>query len=89
MLIQDPFLKKYPQMKKILKYEQQPKHAQHMPCIYSLFTHCPFDSNKYKHRYYRGANCMKRFCADLRNHATKIKNCEEKEMIPLTKKDEI
>ena len=31
---------------------------------------------------------MKRFCKDLREHATKIINCEKKDMIPLTKKEE-
>ena len=31
---------------------------------------------------------MKNFCLDLREHATKIINYGEKEMIPLTKKEE-
>ena len=31
---------------------------------------------------------MKNFCLDLRKHATKIIDCEKKEMIPLTKKEE-
>ena len=31
---------------------------------------------------------MKKFCKDLREHATKIINYEKKEMIPLTNKDE-
>ena len=31
---------------------------------------------------------MEKFCKDLREHATKIINCEEKDMIPLTKKEE-
>ena len=31
---------------------------------------------------------MKKFCKDLREHATKIINYEKKEMIPLTKKEE-
>ena len=30
---------------------------------------------------------MKEFCKDLKKHATKIINCEEKEMIPLTYKE--
>ena len=29
---------------------------------------------------------MKEFCRDLRKHATKIINCNKKEVIPLTKK---
>ena len=28
---------------------------------------------------------MKNFCLDLKEHATKIINCEKKDMIPLTK----
>ena len=31
---------------------------------------------------------MKKFCPDLREHATKVINYEKKEMIPLTKKEE-
>ena len=31
---------------------------------------------------------MKKFCKDLRKHATKIINYEKKDMIPLTKKEE-
>ena len=30
---------------------------------------------------------MKRFCKDLKEHATKIINCEKKDMIPLTKEE--
>ena len=29
---------------------------------------------------------MKKFCKDLRKHATKIINCDKKEVISLTKK---
>ena len=36
----------------------------------------------------RGKNCMKSFCLDLREHVTKIINCEKKEMVPLTEKEE-
>ena len=31
---------------------------------------------------------MKKFCKDLREHATKIINYEKKDMVPLTKKEE-
>ena len=53
----------------------------------SLFTHCPFDTTKNKFDYYRGKNCMKNFCLDLREHATKIISYEKKEMIPLTEEE--
>ena len=61
----------------------------HTPSGYLLFTHCSFDKTKNKLDYYRGEDCMKKFCKDLREHATKIINCEKKKMIPLTIKEEI
>ena len=60
----------------------------HTPSGYSLLTHCSFDITKNKLDYYRGENCMKKFCLDLREHATKIINYKMKEMIPLTKKEQ-
>ena len=53
----------------------------HTPSAYSLLTHCSFDTTKNKINYYRGKNCMKDVCLDLREHATKIINYEKKEMI--------
>ena len=46
----------------------------HTPSGYSLFTNCSFDATKNKLDYYRGKNSMKKFCLDLREHATKIIN---------------
>ena len=60
----------------------------HTPSGYSIFSHCSFDKSKSKLNYYRGEDCMKKFCKDLREHATKIINYEKKDMIPLTKKEE-
>ena len=51
----------------------------HTPSYYSLFTNCSFDTTKNKHGYYRGENCMKNFCIDLKEHATKMINYERKE----------
>ena len=61
----------------------------HTPSGYSLFTHCSFDKTRNKLDYYRGKDCMKKFCKDLREHATKIINYEKKKMIPLTKEEKI
>ena len=55
----------------------------HTPSDYSLFTNCSLDTIKNKLDYYRGKNCMKKFCKNLTEH-----NYEKKEMIPLTKKEE-
>ena len=60
----------------------------HTPSGYSLFTHCSCDKAKNKLDYYRGDNCMEKFCNDLREYATKIINHEKIKMIPLTKKEE-
>ena len=59
----------------------------HRPSGYSLFTHFSFDKTENKLDYYRGKDCIKKFCKDLREHATKIINYEKKKMIPLTIKE--
>ena len=59
----------------------------HTTSGYSLFTNCSFDKPKNKLDYYRGKDCMKNFCKDLREHATKIINYEKKKMTPLTTKE--
>ena len=61
----------------------------HTPSGYSIFTHCSFDESKNKLNYFRGDDCMKKFCKDLRTHATKIINYEKKKMMPLTTKEKI
>ena len=61
----------------------------HTPSGYSIFTHCSFDESKNKLDYYRGDDCMKKFCNDLRAHAMKIINYEKKKMISLTTEEKI
>ena len=61
----------------------------HIPSGYSLFIHCSFDKTKNKLDYYKGKDSMKKFCKDLRKHATKIINYEKKKMIPLTTEEKI
>ena len=53
----------------------------HLVIHYSLIVHT--------HCYYRGKDCMKKFCKDLRTHATKIINYEKTKMISLTTKGKI
>ena len=48
------------------------------PSGYSICTHCSFDGSKNKLNYYRGDDCMNKFCKDLRKHATKIINSQRK-----------
>ena len=61
---------------------------QHVPSGYSIYTNCSFDKANNKLSYYRGEDCMKRFCKDLKDHATKIIDFKKKTMIPLTKEEE-
>ena len=61
---------------------------EHTPSGYSLFAQCSFDTTKNRLDYYRAEDCMKKFCEDLKEHATKIITYEKKEMIPLTKEEE-
>ena len=61
----------------------------HTPSGYSIFTHCSFDESKNKLSYYRGDDWMKKFCKDLRTHATKIINYEKKKMISLTTEEKV
>ena len=62
--------------------------ALHKSSGYSLLTSCLFDKSKNKQTYYRGKDCMKRFCDDLKEHFTIITNYEMKPMDPLTKEEE-
>ena len=59
----------------------------HEPCGYSLDLVRSFDSKQNKHKFYTGKDCIKRFCSDLKELATKIINYEDKEMIALTDKE--
>ena len=57
--------------------------ALHKPSGYSLLTSCSFDKSENKQTFYRGRDCMKRFCDDLKEHVTRITNYEMKPMDPL------
>ena len=61
----------------------------HTPSGYSIFTSYSFDESKNKLNYYRGKDCMNKFCKDLKEHATRIINYEKKKIIPLTKEEKI
>ena len=54
---------------------------------YSLLTSCLFDKSENKQTYYRGRDCMKRFCDDLKEHLTRITNYEVKPMDLLTEEE--
>ena len=53
------------------------KITKNLAAVCSLFTNCLIDATKNKHYYYTGKDCMKKYCEDLKEHATKIKNYEK------------
>ena len=61
--------------------------ALHKPSGYSLLTSCLFDKSENKQTYYRGIDCMTRFCDDLTEHFIRITNYEMKPMDPLTEEE--
>ena len=63
------------------------KKSIHESCGYSVDLVSSFDSKQDKHSYYRGRDCPKKFCEDLKKHAMNIINFKEKDMIPLTDKE--
>ena len=63
------------------------KIARHEPSGWVLFTRWSFDKKENKLNYYRGKDCIGKLCKKLNKCAMKIFNCKEKEMIPLTYKE--
>ena len=61
----------------------------HTASGYSLFTNCSIDTTKNKLNYHRGKSCIKNFCQNLKERATKIINNEKKEMLPLANEERI
>ena len=61
--------------------------AIHEPCGYSLDLVSSFDLKENRHSFYRGKDCIKKFCKELKKICVKIVNYEQKEMIPLTDKE--
>ena len=45
------------------------KIGEHIPCGYLMSTIWTFDRIENKHTFYRGKDCMKKFCTSLREHA--------------------
>ena len=54
------------------------KKAMHTPSGYSLVTWCSFDKSKTGLNYYRGKDCMEKFCNDLKDQAMKIINYKKR-----------
>ena len=63
------------------------KKVKHKPSGYAWCSICSFDDTKNKHYFYRGKDCIEKFCKDLKELGTEMINFKKKEMIPLTNKE--
>ena len=54
------------------------KKTKHTHSGHSVLKNCSFDSAENKFDCYRGKECMKRFCKDLKEHATKINSYQKR-----------
>ena len=63
------------------------KKAKHKPSGYAWCSICSFDDTKNKHYFYRGKDCIEKFCKDLKELGTEMINFKKKEMMPLTNKE--
>ena len=59
------------------------KTSDYIGCCYSLFTPLSFDSSRSSHDFYRGAECMERFSANVRMYPTEKNSGEKKDILPL------
>ena len=60
------------------------KKSKHGSSGWAMFTKCSLDEKENKLDYYRGKDCIEKLCKELKEHAIKIINYKEKEIIPLT-----
>ena len=63
------------------------KKVKHKPSGYAWCSICSFDETKNRRYFYRGKDCIEKFCKDLKELGTEIINFQEKEMIPFTNKE--
>ena len=61
------------------------KLGEHVPCGYSMPTIWAFGNIENKHTFYRGEDCIKKFCTSIRENATNAIDFQRKKMLLLTK----
>ena len=59
----------------------------HISSGYLFFTCSSFNTKENNLDYYRGEDCMKKFCKDLKEHVTKVISYEKKKIISLTNEE--
>ena len=63
------------------------KKVKHKSSGYAWCSICSFDETKNRRYFYRGKDCIEKFCKDLKELRTEMINFKKKEMIPLTNKE--
>ena len=63
------------------------KKAKHESLGWVTTVKCSFDATTNKYDYYKERDCIKKLCKKIKDRAMEIINYEEKEMIPLTDKE--
>ena len=63
------------------------KRAKYEPLGCSLSLICPFDAAENRHYFYRRKDCIENFWKKLKELGTEIINYKEKEMVPLTDRE--
>ena len=71
-------LKKLQSFQNNLNKSYTEKKSMHEPSCHALHLISLFDLKENKHIFYRGGDCIKRFCSDLKEFGTKIINYKEK-----------
>ena len=61
------------------------KLGEHIPCGCSMPTIWAFGNIENKHTFYRGKDCIKKFCTSIRENATNAIDFQRKKMLLLTK----
>ena len=80
-------LKKVQSCQNDLQKSYTKKKANHKPSGYAQCSIYSFDDTRNRHYFYRGKDCIEKFCKDLKELRKEMINFKKKEMILLTNKE--
>ena len=59
--------------------------GEHEPCIFSIVAKTQLTDIRQKNTFYRGKDCMEKYCKKLKEWVMKMVNYKMEDIIPLTK----
>ena len=80
-------LKKRQSCQNNLENSYSERRAKYKPSCYSWVLICSFDATKSRHSFFRGKDCLEKFCKDVKELAVEISNYRKQEIIPLTDRE--